>query len=444
MKFSLRGISDVKIKGLLITLIFVFGVLLIPSFTFAFYEPGYLPSPPEAYSSYSDYGLYKNPDNTNPYYNLVYYSDTSYVQAVRKVYQINSQAVNCYDVISTQAVRGYFFSFNPTTGLWNSGYEGVAYNTAGYVMQVNIIEANFPIKDDTGNFIYNSFNVSSPVQDTIYTSKPNVSFNANGYTTTISAYLNDVQASYWWDVTPLTTQPVTLLGADLPLVHGVNKLVFMNGSTELKTITFTYQPSVIQTYYINGVIDGQTYDRPPTVEIGKDSNTPELQFVFNGQTILQLPGNKTYSFNFNQSMLNWVAGNNTLQLKKTSDGTVLKSVKVTVIDVTPIVSSTKEPWDIGLGDPPVPPESGTDIVGWVKYIFDYIIYLITYLVTGIGTIFSSILEVIGTMITSISNIGSFMQQLFGFLPPQLVNLLVLGVLCTVIISVIRSVRGHKA
>jgi hypothetical protein len=143
-------------------------------------------------------------------------------------------------------------------------------------------------------------------------------------------------------------------------------------------------------------------------------------------------------------MLNWVAGNNTLQLKKTSDGSVLKSVKVTVIDVTPIVSSTKEPWDIGLGDAPTPPESGTDIVGWVKYIFDYIIYLITYLVTGIGTIFSSILEVIGTMVSSIGNIGSFMQQLFGFLPPQLVNYLIIGVLCTVIISVIRSVRGHKA
>jgi hypothetical protein len=268
----------VKIKGLLISLILVIGVLLIPSFTFAS-APPYLPSPPQPYDTYGFYAVYEN-QNTNTY-SLFYYQDITYVRA----YSVGS----FYSVKCTQNTNVYVFAYNEDTGLWNAGYQQVASLSGGFTDTANIYESNFPILDINGNYVHNSFNVSSPVQDTIYTTKPNISFDSTGYTTTISAYLNEGQASFSWDVTPLTSQPIVLLGADLPLVHGVNKLVFMNGSTELKTITFTYQPSVIQNYYINGVIDGQTYDRPPTVEIGKDSNTPELQFIFNGQTILLLP-----------------------------------------------------------------------------------------------------------------------------------------------------------
>jgi hypothetical protein len=418
-----------KIKAVSI-LIFILGILLIPSFAFASIQT-------VSFTGHQIVNITEKTNNSSSYSFKSTIIPTSGHQQVTK--WDNSTPID-FDFTWTTGYSNYAPWGN---GSGSSAYKSHIYTLTSGDLWLSYDDANYTVSSQTVQTV----SVSSPVNNQTYTTKPNISFSAEGFDgQTIGASLNNGQALYSWDIIPnVTTYPITVSGSDIPLKTGSNTLVFTHGSTTLATITFTYNPSTPMNYYINGVTDGQTYQNSPTVSVGKDSNTPELQFIFNGAVVWDMAGGVTKSLSWSPSALNWVNGYNTLQLKKVSDGTLLVNVKVTVMDITPPVTTTTPTpaWDEGFGTPPTPPASGIDLIGWIKFIFDYIIYLITYLVTGVGTIFSSLIAVITSLLSSIGNIGTLMQQLFSFMPPQLVNTLVLGVMCTVIISVIRAIRGNK-
>lgn len=81
--------------------------------------------------------------------------------------------------------------------------------------------------------------------------------------------------------------------------------------------------------------------------------------------------------------------------------------------------------------PPTPPEDAWDIVGWVKYIVEYLMYIMA----TVGWIFMKVGKTIGSIFTQSSGFIKTLSEFFSWLPSELVVVLVAGLSVAVLLRI---------
>jgi len=87
----------------------------------------------------------------------------------------------------------------------------------------------------------------------------------------------------------------------------------------------------------------------------------------------------------------------------------------------------------GLPEAPSPPESSWDVVGWLKYLIDWLLYIFKV----IGWSFDQIGSMAKNLFSSANGLTAVLTGVFGFLPKQVVQVMVLGIICALIVSIIK-------
>lgn len=99
----------------------------------------------------------------------------------------------------------------------------------------------------------------------------------------------------------------------------------------------------------------------------------------------------------------------------------------------PPVTENKPPVDPDYPVQPTPPDNNWDLIGWVKYLFEWFIYVIktvVYVVKGFGTAIADVFKGAGSLIEVFS-------QFFSFLPNQIVTVMLMGIMALIIAGLVR-------
>lgn len=95
----------------------------------------------------------------------------------------------------------------------------------------------------------------------------------------------------------------------------------------------------------------------------------------------------------------------------------------------------------GTSDIPQVPEDG-NIIDWLKYFFDVILWLVTYPFVLIGEIIGTLMNYIIDLFKSLAPVGDYLRQVLSFIPSDIMNVL-WGILSfSILFSTIKMVTGY--
>lgn len=123
--------------------------------------------------------------------------------------------------------------------------------------------------------------------------------------------------------------------------------------------------------------------------------------------------------------------------KDFDDPNVVEPTVKSYIDVKVVDTNSQlpplNPDDDGLPEMPKPPDDNWDVVGWLKYLLDWVLYIFQ--------IFAYVLRRIGTAISegfgAVTGLTGALTAYFSWLPPEVVTLIIMGVCAAIITAIVK-------
>ncbi|OPX42448.1 hypothetical protein CLHUN_35840 [Ruminiclostridium hungatei] len=219
-----------------------------------------------------------------------------------------------------------------------------------------------------------------------------------------------------------------------------------------KSISFKIKPPDKKSITCN-LSNGQTYNIPQDLIIRSVGYSPYTIYVNDlpirrivadcGFSLSPSMGNISTGSTNKQDFYNYRIGKNTVKAIK-DDGTVILDLSVTylreLIDSSELPSNT-----VGDGkmiDLSFPQRSDypDGILGDVQFGFAYLIYLITFPFMAIAKLFSILNNHFATFLNSTSGVANFFRQMFGFLPTEVLTVIVITITLSSFFVILRMVR----
>ena len=328
-------------------------------------------------------------------------------------------------------------------------WEGPSSESAPSEIFLNVTQLLYtthPVRTESGRTIDvykppEKIDLMSPKNGETYTDYPPIIFGA--LTTSITAasfelYYNGEK--YYSDLVNLQGAYVNRLPATIPYKgSGTYKIEIWDPMRMEKFKEASFTLNVPQTStnfaYIQGIQDGGNYFgyRDLIVQIGGYDN---VKFTMNGQVISSVlnPGTHVYRYD----RLPYKLGTNVITLENGS--TVLQTYTITI---------TREQPDNGQGGgipdygslAPDRSDYPDGIFGSLEYGFDTLVYYIKYPFVKVGESIAKLITIIQDQFSWVANFSRFIGSLFSFLPEEIRTLMTVVLMSTLIIALVKVVRG---
>lgn len=388
------------------------------------------------------------PPNTNNYQYYVHFESSSNTNTQVYIYSsVQGTLVGTNLDFEGGNQQWYIHIVGDTT--WREPSSSNGYENANCGV---IYDANFNI----GTFINVTAEITSPVDGYSYAidNPPSITFTYNGQPNEYDVAIISGTMTYIIDSNNVNYDAgiATIMSTDYVKPDGQYKIrVMSSGALHIPvydevTINAVDDAETVICEFVN-IVDGETYEIVPTAAIQKQNYNSRIQVKVNSKVVFtENKLNSTCRIAFNALDYSQL-GLNTYQLINLETNVVIQEIQITVNTLqepqTGISGGQNgEPIDqwSTIGDPPIMPGAGANVIDWVVYIAKMIGYLFELAFTAMKEFANQIGQLLVSLFGIISPVLSFVTIMFASLPAPiatgLYGLFVLGV----VFAMLRIIR----